>query len=177
VNKTLHNQLMNGGYILYIRHGEATIGNDLANLNFNDCYTQRNLSDLGREQAIYYGEMMRYLRIPINYPVFASPFCRTIETAQLAFGWRNVFIDPFWFEIYKLGENPSIEEQQSILDSLHSELEIIPSKGNKVIIAHGFPDGIGLGEITNMGTVIVKPLGPNIGYEIIAKLSLTDLSV
>lgn len=131
----------------------------------------------GRRQAVYYGQILRNLRISISYPILDSPFCRTIETAQLAFGRANVQIDPFWFEIYRLDENLSIAEQKRILDSLNSKLEIKPPQGsNKIIIAHSFPKGIGLGQIPNMGTVIVKPLGQGHGYEIIDKLSLSDLA-
>lgn len=96
---------------------------------------------------------------------------------QLAFGSANVQFDPFWIEIYKLSGNVSTSEQIRILDSLKSQLEIQPAQGsNKVIIAHSFPSGIGLGQIQNMETVIVKPLGQGNGYEIINKLSLTDLA-
>lgn len=110
--------LRDGGYILYTRHGEATVGEDLPNLNFQYCFTQRNLSEVGIRQAIYYGEILRSLRIPISYPIITSPFCRTIEMAQLAFGRGNVQIDPFWVEIYKLSGNLSASEQKRILDSL-----------------------------------------------------------
>ncbi len=175
--ETLLDLLRAGGYVLYTRHGEATVGDDLPNLNFQNCYTQRNLSDLGRRQAIYYGQILRSLRIPISYPIETSPFCRTIETAQLAFGWGNAQIDPFWYEVYTLSGNSPVSEQGRILDTLKSKLELPPPQGsNRVIIAHGFPKGIGLGEIPNMGTVIVKPLGQGKGYEVIGKLSLADLA-
>lgn len=177
MKRSLLDLLRNGGYVLYARHGEATVGEDLPSLNFQYCSTQRNLSEVGRRQAIYYGEILRSLQIPISYPIITSPFCRTIETAQLAFGRSSAQIDPFWFEIYKLSGNLSASEQKRILDSLQSELEIKPPQGsNKVIIAHSFPKGVGLGQIPNMGTVIVKPLGQGKGYEIINKLSLGDLA-
>lgn len=169
--------LQGGGYILYVRHGEATVGEDQPNLNFLNCFTQRNLSEMGRRQAIYYGQLIRYLQIPISYPVLTSPFCRTIETGGLAFGGANVEIDPFGFEIYKLSGNLPAAEQRRILDSLQSKLEIKPLEGsNKLIIAHGFPQNIGLGQIPDMGTVIVKPLGQGMGYEIMGKLSLSELA-
>jgi len=177
LKRPLLDLLRNGGYVLYTRHGEATVGVDQPNLNFQYCFTQRNLSEMGRRQAMYYGEILRSLRIPINYPILTSPFCRTIETAQLAFGRENVQIDSFWFEVYRLSGNLSSVEQNRILVSLQSELETKPPQGgNKVIIAHSFPQGIGLGQIPNMGTVIVKPLGQGKGYEIISKLSLADLA-
>lgn len=169
--------LRNGGYILYARHGEATIGEDQPDLSFQACYTQRNLSDYGRRQAIYYGEILRFLRIPVSYPVLASPFCRTVETAQLAFGRGNVQIDPFWVDIYRLSGNLSASEQKRILNDLESRLENPPPPGgNRVMIAHSFPAGMGLGQIANMGTVVVKPLGQGKGYEIIRKLSLAELT-
>lgn len=176
MNGVLLDLLRGGGYILYVRHGEATVGEDQPYLNFLYCFTQRNLSEMGRRQAIYYGQILRNLQIPINYPVLTSPFCRTIETAQLAFGRAGVQVDPFWFEIYRLSGNLSDTEQQRILNTLQSRLEIIPPLGsNKVIVAHGFPNGIGLGSIPNMGTVVVRPRGQGNGYEVVAKLSLADL--
>ncbi|MBS4536152.1 histidine phosphatase family protein [Clostridium sp. D2Q-14] len=177
MNENLLNLLRRGGYILYARHGEATIGVDQPNLNFWDCSTQRNLSEFGRKQSIYYGEMLCYLEIPIGYPIIASPFCRTIETAQLAFGRENIEIDPFWVEVYSLSGNISDVERNRILELFQLKLEIKPCKGtNNIIIDHSFPQGIGLGQISNMGTVIVKPKGEGRGYEIISKLKLEDLA-
>ena len=177
MNRSLTDLLRAGGYILYAKHGEATVGVDQPNLNFMYCFTQRNLSDTGRRQAIYYGQILRYLQIPISYPIQSSPFCRAIETAQLAFGNAGIQIDPFWFEVYKLSGNLSSAEQTRILDALKLKLEIIPPLGgNRVIIDHSFPEGIGLGQISDMGTVIIRPLGQGNGYEIVSKLSLTDLA-
>ncbi|MBT2663489.1 hypothetical protein J7E35_20885 [Bacillus sp. ISL-45] len=47
---------------------------------------------------------------------------------------------------------------------------------NNIVIAHSFPDGVGLGQITNMGTVIEKPKGKGNGYEVVDQLSLSDLT-
>lgn len=169
--------LRNGGYILYVRHGEATVGEDQPDLSFQYCYTQRNLSIMGKRQAIYYGEVLRNLQIPVSYPILTSPFCRAVITAQLAFGRSIIQIDPFWVEVYNLSRNMSASEKERILDALRLKLEIIPPRGtNRVIIAHSFPMGVGLGQIPDMGTVIVKPLGPGNGYEIVAVLSLEDLA-
>lgn len=161
---------------MYTRHGEATVGEDQRNLSFRDCNTQRNLSMYGRRQAIYYGELLRSLRVPISYPIMSSPFCRAIETSQLAFGWENIVVDPFWFDVYRLSGDIPAFEQNKILDDLTSKLETIPPPGrNTVIIAHSFPRGVGLGQIADMGTVIVRPYGQGRGYEIIGKISLEDL--
>jgi len=175
--RALLDLLRQGGYILYARHGEATVGTDQPNLNFQNCFTQRNLSETGRRQAVYYGAIFRNLQIPISYPILVSPFCRTIETGQLAFGGGTVRVDPFWYQVSRLSGNLSDLEKNRILYTLQSRLETIPPQGtNAVIIAHGFPQGIGLGEIDNMGTVVVRPLGPGRGYEIVDKLSLEELA-
>ncbi|MGG0658311.1 histidine phosphatase family protein [Rummeliibacillus pycnus] len=173
---SLLNSLQQGGYILYARHGEAKVGTDQSYLDLNNCYTQRNLTDTGRSQAIYYGNVLRSLHIPIEYPIQASPLCRTRETAALAFGGMNVQVDPFGFDIYKLSKNLSQVEQERILNKLQSMLETPPSMGtNKVIIAHDFPSGVGLGKIPYMGTVVVKPLGRGNGYEVVARIPLEQL--
>lgn len=177
MNGSLLDSLREGGYFLYSRHGEATVGIDQPYLNFQNCYTQRNLSGLGRRQAIYYGALIRTLQIPVVYPVIASPFCRAVETAQLAFGRGYVQVDPFWVNVYNLSGNITQSEQVRILDALRSKLEILPAPGtNQVIIAHGFPDAVGLGQIPDIGTVVARPLGRGNGFEIISRLSLSDLA-
>ncbi len=50
-----------------------------------------------------------------------------------------------------------------------------PMGCNQIIIAHSFPEGIGLGQIQDMGTVIIRPRGYNNGYDIIANLSLMEM--
>ncbi|WP_223069129.1 histidine phosphatase family protein [Paenibacillus caui] len=177
VYPTLLNSLREGGYILYVRHGEATEGDDQPNLIFSNCQTQRNLSEEGRRQAAAFGEAIRRLQIPVQYPVLASPFCRTRETAALAFGEQHVKVDPFWVTIYQLSGDITAAEQERTLAALTSVLENKPPAGtNQVIVAHSFPKGIGLGEMPNMGTVVVKPGGQGRGYEVVDRISLDEFS-
>ena len=75
-----------GGYILYFRHADTDHReNDDRMASFDDCATQRNLTDRGRDHSRAIGEAIRALGIPIG-AVLASPLCRTLETATLAFG-------------------------------------------------------------------------------------------
>lgn len=75
-----------GGYVLYFRHADTDHSqNDRRMTSVEDCATQRNLTDRGRDHARAVGEAIRALEIPIG-PVLASPLCRTMETAMLAFG-------------------------------------------------------------------------------------------
>lgn len=168
--------IQKGGYILYMRHGEATVGQDRPIVNFQDCSTQRNLSNTGREQAKMLGESMRKLNIPVQNPVVASPYCRTRETAELAFGSGNVVVDTSLANVTKLSDSSiSAEEKQSIVTQVEKKLEMEPLSGtNKVIIGHAFPAGVAVGENPYMGTVVIKPKGPGNGYEVVQKISLQD---
>ena len=75
-----------GGHVLYFRHADTDHSqNDQRMTGVEDCTTQRNLSERGREHARALGEAIHALGIPIG-TVFASPLCRTVETAMLAFG-------------------------------------------------------------------------------------------
>lgn len=77
--------LRDGDVVLY-RHVLAPGGGDPPGFRHGDCSTQRNLSDEGRAQARRLGEALRQrlggLRVAA---VWASPWCRTLETARLAF--------------------------------------------------------------------------------------------
>src|SRR5579864_6484233 len=59
--------------------------NDAGMTSFTDCGHQRNLVDKGRHDAQMIGGSIRALAIPVE-KVLASPYCRTVETAELAFG-------------------------------------------------------------------------------------------
>ena len=57
-NQNLINELKQGGKLIFIRHAYAPGGGDPNNFDINDCNTQRNLSDSGREQANKIGELI-----------------------------------------------------------------------------------------------------------------------
>ena len=166
----LLHSLRQGGYILYIRHGD-TVGEDLPNLDLSDCSTQRNLSEAARREAVKLGMTLRGLQIPIDTPVLASPFCRAKDTAALAFGESNVRTDPVGLDIYRLNGHLSANEQHAALNAVTAALETKPSAGsNTVIVAHSFPARVALGEIPPLGTVVLKPGGRGNGYEILYRI-------
>ncbi|WP_374016360.1 histidine phosphatase family protein [Paenibacillus thiaminolyticus] len=173
-NPSIVEALRNGGYILYMRHGEATIGQDLPHVIFDDCGTQRNLSELGKGQAQAIGQIMNKLNIPIQYPVWASPYCRTRDTARIAFGNQNVKVVPLLADIVKVSnQNVPAEEKQNIVANFTRMLETAPARGlNQIIIGHSFPAGTAIGEISYMGTAVIKPKGQGNGYEVIRIISL-----
>jgi hypothetical protein len=77
-----------------------------------------------------------------------------------------------------LGSNLSAGDQERILNDLESVLEISTPRGsNKVIIAHGFLQGVSLGQLSDMKIMVVKPLGERKGYEIVPQVTLAELRI
>lgn len=75
---------LQGGAVVLFRHAIAPGTGDPANFRLNDCATQRNLDAAGRAQARRIGEQFRARNINVAR-VLTSQWCRTRETAQLAF--------------------------------------------------------------------------------------------
>lgn len=74
-----------GGVVVAFRHALAPGTFDPPGMRLDDCSTQRNLSDEGREQARRIGAWFRARGLQPER-VRSSPWCRCTETAQLAFG-------------------------------------------------------------------------------------------
>jgi len=79
-----------GGYVVYFRHAATNSDQvDVEKPDFARCETQRNLSADGRRMARLIGGAFKTLGIRID-KVLSSPYCRTVETAQLAFERNEV---------------------------------------------------------------------------------------
>ena len=75
-----------GGLVLVVRHAATDLSMpDKDRVVLADCRTQRNLNAQGRADALTIGRAARRLELRIGN-VLSSPFCRTRETARLAFG-------------------------------------------------------------------------------------------
>ena len=77
--------LQDGGLVVFLRHTETAPGKDADVPDLADCTTQRKLSEKGRQDARDIGVAFDELDLPVG-EVLASPYCRTVETAELAFG-------------------------------------------------------------------------------------------
>lgn len=171
-------KLKNGGHIIYFRHGEATVGKDQPNVVFENCQTQRNLSEIGKKQAILIGKVFREKEIPIEPFVISSPFCRALDTARLAFHNNPIRIERSLAKVVDLSEVPTLTdaERKVIIDDFRRVLELPPSLGqNRVIIGHSFPKELELGNIDYMTGVVIKPKGRGNGYEVLEKLNFNEL--
>ena len=129
-NKKIIETLKKGGYLVFIRHAYAPGGGDPANFKLNDCSTQRNLNDDGRNQSIKIGNFFTENNIIIDR-VFSSNWCRCKDTADLAFNkyetknFLNSFFSP------KFAHN---RDQQ--MKDLKNYVKNWKGKSNLVFVTH-----------------------------------------
>lgn len=84
--------------MVLIRHALTVPGiGDPAGFRFDDCATQRNLSDEGRSQAGRMGTAFRSAGVPVGR-VLSSRWCRCLDTAMIAFGRAEhwIAVDSFF---------------------------------------------------------------------------------
>jgi hypothetical protein len=77
--------LRRGGVVIAFRHALAPGTFDPPGFRLDDCSTQRNLNDEGRAQARRIGAWFG-TRALAPARVRTSPWCRCVDTAELAFG-------------------------------------------------------------------------------------------
>jgi len=140
--------LRGGGQVVLIRHPLTDPGfGDPQGFRLEDCSTQRNLSEEGREHAKRIGEAFRLHRVPVDR-VLSSPWCRCVETASLAFG--SVELSPALANLF--GRSESRQKQVAELTAMASKPR---PGGNLVLITHG-STVLALTRIpVNMGEIMV----------------------
>jgi hypothetical protein len=157
-------RLREGGYVLYLRHTSTDFSqNDSRMKSFEDCANQRNLTDHGRDEARAIGEHVRRLKIPIG-EVLASPFCRTMETARLAFGQATATNEVRGGPV----EASRYEPLKKLLSSP------VPRGTNRVISSHGNPFYAVAGPpyLAEGEMAVVKPEGER--FSVVARIRLTE---
>ena len=162
----LAERLRRGGYVLAFRHAATDFSMTDSTRDLRDCSRQRNLTAEGRREARSIGREFRRLGIPVGR-VLASPFCRTRETATLAFGRAvpsGALLSAEFFE----GE-PAGERQPARLRRL---LASPPRQAtNTILVSHNFAIDDATGESLAEGeAVIVTPGGGRRDFEVVARL-------
>jgi len=123
--------LKGGGQVVLVRHALTTPGvGDPPGMKLDDCSTQRNLSDEGRVHARQLGEAFRQRGITVGQ-VLASPWCRAIETARLAFD-KAPALSPALGNVF--GRPERTAGQLAGLKPLAGQK---PATGNTVMVSHG----------------------------------------
>lgn len=160
-------RLQDGGFLIYFRHSTTPNYIDPDTSSLHDCATQRNLSRDGREQAKAIGKAFRDLELPVGL-VRASTYCRSSDTARLAFG-RVERAD----ELILSGDDKADLESGRV-KHLRNLAKILPWPGtNTVFVGHGSGLTILGGKFAAEGeAVIVRPTGK--GHEFITQIKAEE---
>ena len=156
--------------MLYLRHTSTDFSKDDTRMtSFEDCASQRPLLDKGRAEARAIAGHLKRLGIPVD-KVYASPFCRTVETAMLAFGKAE-----------KTGDargGPVKSDDPKRYDALKRLLSTPPAPGtNNAISSHGNPFYAVFGPpyLAEGEIALVRPDG-KAGFALAGKIRLEDWS-
>jgi phosphohistidine phosphatase SixA len=167
-DSALLKQLREGGYVLYMRHTSTDFSQNDANMKgYEDCANQRNLTDKGRSEARAIGQHVKRLGIPIG-AVLASPYCRTMETAKLAFGKAQA--------MQEVRGGPSRPDDPSRYDPLRKVLGThVPKGENLVISSHGNPFHAVAGPpyLAEGEMAVIRPEGDS-RFAVVGKIRLED---
>lgn len=142
--------------VLMLRHALAPGTGDPANFDVDDCSTQRNLNDTGREQARAWKPFLAEHGID-EARVFSSQWCRCLETA------REMDVGPVeemtsLNSFFRNRGDGQMQTEQTI--AIVNELEpgppvvLVSHQVNVTALADVFPS-------SNEGVVIALPLSDN----------------
>lgn len=117
-----------GTFVLF-RHALAPGGGDPPGFVLNECSTQRNLSAEGQAQAQRIGAAFRQRNIPVA-AVWSSQWCRTRQTADLAFPGKRQ--DQALFNSFFGAPERGTAQSQAALAWLAAQ----PTQGVTVVVTH-----------------------------------------
>ena len=115
------------GDVFFVRHAIAPGFGDPQNFDLNDCSTQRNLSQDGREQAILIGEKIKESGIKFS-KIFSSQWCRCLETAKYL-NLGDVIIEPGLNSFFQ-----GIVAKEKTLSKLRKRIRSFESKKELVLM-------------------------------------------
>ena len=142
--------LRNGGHVVLIGSAMAPGTGEPQNFEIDKCRTQRNLSERGRQQARKIGALIAARAAPVER-VLTSRYCRTRETARLAFSDSEDFapLDP-----------PAADEtaRTAQMEAILQEIRDYSGSGNFILVTHLETIKALTGESAREGeAVIVRP--------------------
>jgi phosphohistidine phosphatase SixA len=157
-------ELAQPGAIVLFRHATAPGIGDPRGLKLDDCASQRNLDEQGRAEARRLGELFRSRKVQVG-AVVASQWCRTRETARLAFG-DQVRDEPAFNSFF--GQGPEARDAQAA--KARAVLSRWRGPGALVVVTHQvvIQALVGVGAASAQGVVVRH--GPDGAYRAVATI-------
>ena len=152
---SLLRDLRAGGHIIFLRHAETgPAWPDQRQAVLGDCDSQRDLNATGRADAQAIGQAITALGIPVD-AVLASPYCRTMETAALAFGR----VQPEWALNLPTDTLSPMAHAVMGFDLLQLLARRPLGAGNLVLVGHSYHVAVAFGPLPEpQGAAII--IGP-----------------
>jgi len=149
IDKDILASLKEGNKLIFIRHAYAPGGGDPDNFDINDCNTQRNLSDSGRQQAKNISNF--FIENQINFKrVYSSEWCRCKETAKIAFGdfeTKN-FLNSFFSQKFSKNRKKQMNDLNNFVNNYNDD-------GNLVFVTHYVVISEALNYAPSSGEIVV----------------------
>jgi phosphohistidine phosphatase SixA len=135
-SSALLERLRGGGLVVFLRHTHTGQGSDVIRYDVTasglaDCSKQRDLDVVGETQATAVGRGLSNLGISFS-EVLASPYCRTLKTARLAFPTQKVVVEDGLTSICQA----SGRDFDSRTARLRKLLSTRPGAGNRILVSH-----------------------------------------
>ena len=149
IDKDILASLKEGNKLIFIRHAYAPGGGDPDNFDINDCNTQRNLSESGRQQAKNISNF--FIENQINFKrVYSSEWCRCKETAKIAFGdfeTKN-FLNSFFSQKFAKNRKKQMNDLNNFVNNYNDD-------GNLVFVTHYVVISEALNYAPSSGEIVV----------------------
>ncbi|MDQ1923229.1 histidine phosphatase family protein [Massilia pseudoviolaceinigra] len=158
--------LKGGGQIVLMRHAQTDPGiGDPPAFPLADCATQRNLSALGRADAVRIGARFRQQAIRVA-EVMSSHWCRCMDTARLAFGKVAPadMLDSVFDE-----RAPATVDKTNALIAWLARHPRAAGRGNVVLITHAVNIHALTGVSLNSGEMLVATLDGRRRLKVLAR--------
>ena len=152
-----------GSAFAIMRHALAPGTGDPAGFTLEDCTTQRNLSDQGRQQAAEIGERFRENGIG-QATVLSSAWCRCRETAELL-GLGPVETLPPLNSFFG-----NFERREPQTEALREWLGRRKTEGPLVLVTHQVNISALTGTYTGSGDIVVARREPDGSITVLGKL-------
>jgi len=159
--------LAKGGSVALVRHGNAPPGHggDPPGFKLDDCATQRNMDERGREQAKAVGEAFRKHGVRAD-KILSSPWCRCLETARL------MALGPVEPAMVVAASDRSPER----LAALRQIVSDWRGPGTLVVVTHALTVQGLVGIMPGQAeTVVIRPkIGKEPGVEVVGRIPVTE---
>ena len=125
-NDKVIESLKEGGKLIFIRHALAPGNGDPENFELQNCYTQRNLNEIGIQQSKKIGLIFKKNEIKIDN-IYSSEWCRCKDTAKYAFEKYKTFyaLNSFFSEKFQKNRKSQMTDLSNFLKKWDDEKNLV----------------------------------------------------